>query len=347
MGFTLGMLADRFALDLQGDGGSVINGVCALEPGRAGCISYCSDPKRVGRVARSLASAVIVRTAVRDYPGSLLVARDPALAFARVATLFDDAYDMAGGVDATAVVADGVAVPASCWIGPQAVVETGASLGERCFIGPGCVVRRQAQLGDGCRLEARVYVGPRCRMGSRVHVLPGAVIGSRGFGNVLGDKGWEEIPQLGAVRVGDDVEIGANTTIDRGTLDDTVIGHGVRLDNLIQIAHNCVIGRHTAIAACVGIAGSTRIGARCLIGGAAGIGGHLTIGDGVTILGRAMVTKSLPGPGVYGSGLPVLPAREWRREVARVKRLAGLEDRLARVEKHLAGAAKVPGPTDE
>jgi UDP-3-O-[3-hydroxymyristoyl] glucosamine N-acyltransferase len=159
----------------------------------------------------------------------------------------------------------------------------------------------------------------------------------------MGPKGWEEVPQLGSVVVGDDVEIGANTTIDRGAIDDTVIGNGVRLDNLIMIAHNCRIGDHTAIAACTGIAGSTRIGARCMIGGAVGINGHIEIGDDVIILGRAMVTQSLPDKGVYGSGLPIAPARDWRKTVARVRRLGKLEERVRAVEQRMG----IKGETEE
>jgi UDP-3-O-[3-hydroxymyristoyl] glucosamine N-acyltransferase len=166
-------------------------------------------------------------------------------------------------------------------------------------------------------------------------VQPGAVIGGRGFGNARGPQGWEEVPQLGSVRIGDDVEIGANTCIDRGAIDDTIIESGVRLDNLIQIAHNVRIGAHTAIAAGSGIAGSTVIGSRCMIGGQAGIAGHLQIADDVVILARAMVTRSLPTKGAYGSGLPVSEAREWRRQVAHLRRLEGFNERLRAVERRL------------
>ena len=166
----------------------------------------------------------------------------------------------------------------------------------------------------------------------------GAVVGSRGFGNARGPNGWEEVPQLGSVVIGDDVEVGANTCIDRGTIEDTVIEHGVRLDNLVQIAHNCHIGAHTAIAAGTGIAGSTRIGSRCMIGGACGITGHIEIADDVVLLGRTMVTGSIRAKGIYGSGMPMLEAREWRKTVARVRRLGRLEQRLKHVEKQLGAA---------
>ncbi|MGH8541997.1 MAG: UDP-3-O-(3-hydroxymyristoyl)glucosamine N-acyltransferase, partial [Stenotrophobium sp.] len=185
------------------------------------------------------------------------------------------------------------------------------------------------------RLIANVSIGHEVRIGARCHCQPGAVIGSRGFGNALGSKGWEEVPQLGSVVIGDDVEVGANTTIDRGAIEDTVIGDGVRLDNLIQIAHNVRIGAHTAIAACAGIAGSTNIGARCMIGGAAVINGHIEIADDVIVMGYAMVTKSLLVKGVYGSGMPADNAREWRKQIARVRRLEHTEARLREMEKHL------------
>ncbi|TAM13042.1 MAG: UDP-3-O-(3-hydroxymyristoyl)glucosamine N-acyltransferase [Nevskiaceae bacterium] len=341
MRFTLEALAQRFGLELFGDARSVIEGVCALNPGLPGHLSFCAESRFLVQAKSTLAPALVAAERIPGYSGNLLLARNPLLAFARISALFDDAYDFVPGIDETAVVAGDVALSPTVHIGPHAVVEAGVQLGEGCFLGPGCILRKGAILGAGCRLEANVYVGPRCRLGARVHVLPGAVIGGRGFGNVPGEKGWEEIPQLGVVRIGDDVEVGANTTIDRGALADTVIESGVRLDNLIQVAHNCVIGRDTAIAACTGLAGSSRIGARCMIGGAVVVGGHLTIGDGVTVLGRSGVTKSLSGPGVYG-GFPAVPVKEWHYQVARVRRLNVLEDRLSVLEK-----SRVPGAGDD
>jgi UDP-3-O-[3-hydroxymyristoyl] glucosamine N-acyltransferase len=208
-------------------------------------------------------------------------------------------------------------------------------IGEGSYIGPNCVVRRGAAIGAGSRLEANVYIGPDTVIGARARLLPGAVIGGRGFGLARAKAGWIEVPQLGRVVIGDDVEIGANTTIDRGALDDTVIEDGVKLDNLIQIAHNCRIGAGTAIAACVGVAGSTTIGRNCMIGGASVIGGHIQITDNVLVFGYAMVTKSITEPGQYGSGIPAQPAREWRREVARIRRLPRIDERLAAIEQLL------------
>ena len=334
--FTLGDLATRFGLELRGDAATPITGVCTLQPGKPGCLGFLSSAKFRGQLGETQASAVIVTP--RDAAGletAGLVARDPYLAYARIAALFDPGRAFEPGIHPAASIDPSADIGVGVHVGPAAVIGAGARIGVGSYIGPGCVIGRDAIVGEGARLIAQVHVGDRVKLGLRCHVQPGAVIGSRGFGNARGPEGWEEVPQLGSVVVGDDVEIGANTCIDRGALEDTVIGRGVRLDNLIQIAHNCVIGEHTAIAACTGIAGSTRVGARCMIGGAAGIAGHLTIADDVVILGRCMVTRSLTEKGVYGSGIPAAPARDWRRRVARFRRLDHTEERLAAVEKHL------------
>jgi len=333
---TLGELARRFSLELAGDGATAVRGVCALAPGEPGCISFLANPNYRPLLAGTRAAAVVLTAEdARGHAGPALIAKDPKLAFARIAALFDRSGEFTPGVHPTAAVAADVKVPADGHVGAHAVVEAGVRLGAGVFIGPGCVVRGGAQIGDATRLEAQVYVGERVKLGQRVRAQPGAVIGGRGFGLARGPDGWEEMPQLGSVVVGDDVEIGANTTIDRGAIGDTVLERGVKLDNQIQIAHNVRIGADTAIAACVGIAGSARIGARCIIAGASAINGHIEIGDDVVIMGFTMVTQSLPGPGQYGSGLPVQPARDWRRTVARVRRLGRLDDRIAAVEKKL------------
>lgn len=335
--FTLGELAERFGLKVQGDAQVRIAGICSLAPGKEGCLSYCAERRYRAELAATKASAVVLNARdAADYPGNALVASNPELAFHRIARGFSPDRDGDPGIHPTAMIAADAHIGAGCRIGAHVVIESGAGIGDRCFVGPNCVVRRGATIGAGSRLEANVYVGPRCRLGARAQVLPGAVIGSRGFGWVPTPTGWEEKAQFGIVEIGDDVEIGANTTIDRGALDNvTKIGNGVKLDNQIQIAHNCVIGERTAIAACVGIAGSTVIGKNCLIGGAAGIGGHLKITDNVYINGRAMVTKSITSPGIYGSGLPAMPVREWRKLVARVRRLQYFEQRLQSIEKQL------------
>lgn len=331
--WTLGSLAEHLGLPLSGDTQVSIDGVCSLQPGVAGRISFLADPRYRKQLETTQAAAVILRARDKDAcPVATLVAPDPALAFAQLARLFDTSRHFEPAIHPTAAVSPAARIGEGVGIGPNAVIEADVELGAQTYIGPGCVLRQGASVGAGSRLEANVYLGERCRLGARALVHAGAVIGGRGFGLAPSPKGWIEVPQVGTVLIGDDVEIGSNTCIDRGALDDTVIEDGVKLDNLIQIAHNCRIGAHTAIAGGVGIAGSTTIGRRCMIGGAAGIGGHLRIGDDVVVLGRAMVTKSLPAAGVYGSGLPVMPVREWRKLVARMRRLERFEERLRRLE---------------
>jgi UDP-3-O-[3-hydroxymyristoyl] glucosamine N-acyltransferase len=348
--FTLAELAQRFGLERVGEGEVRIGGVCSLSPGKPGHLSFLANPRNRGQLASTHAAAVVVsREAAGALPGNGLVAADPHLAFARIAQLFDPDREFVAGTHASAVIAADATIADGCHIGPLVVVESGARIGPGCFLGPGCIVGRDANLGGGSRLEARVWIGPRTSIGQRAHIHPGAVIGSRGFGLARTPKGWEEVPQLGRVMIGDDVEIGANTTIDRGAIEDTVIEDGVKLDNQIQIAHNCHIGAHTAIAAVTGIAGSTRIGRRCMIGGAAAISGHLQIADDVVVLGGGMVTKSLTRPGVYGSVLPAEDARHWRKTVVRIRRLEQYETRLKHLEKQLNIAVQdeeAPGEDD-
>lgn len=332
-GETLSALAARFDLQVQGDGEIRIVGVCTLTPGLPGHIGFLANPKYRSQLAATRAAAVVVSQ--RDAAAAtqpVLIARDPYLAFARIARLFDHQAVVVPGCHPSAVVADDAEIDASAEIGPLVVIESGARIAAGVHVGAHSFVGARAVVGAESRLEGRNWIGPRCVIGARARLNPGCVIGGRGFGLAPTPTGWEEVPQLGRVVVGNDVEIGAHTCIDRGAIDDTVIGDGVKLDNLIQVAHNVRIGAHTAIAANTGIAGSTIIGERCLIGGAVGIAGHLTIGDDVVVLARAMVTHSLPEKGAYGSGLPVGPAREWRKQVARFRRLGGLEVRLRQLE---------------
>ncbi|HVT34973.1 MAG TPA: UDP-3-O-(3-hydroxymyristoyl)glucosamine N-acyltransferase [Nevskiaceae bacterium] len=334
--YTLAELAERFGLTVHGDAAARISGVCELAPGEAGRVAFLANPKYRAQLSSSQAGAVIVgRRDAAALPGNGLIAAEPHLAYARVARLFDPSDRRVPGIHATASIAPGVRIPHSAQVSAYALIEDGVEIGEEAYIGPHCHVGRGAHIGAGTRLEARVWIGPRVRIGERGRINPGAVIGARGFGFAPSREGWQEVPQLGTVVIGDDVEVGANTCIDRGALSDTKIGNGVKLDNLIMIAHNVEIGERTAIAACTGIAGSTRIGARCMIGGAAGINGHIEICDDVVLLGRAMVTKSITQKGVYGSGLPLAPVREWHQTVARVRRLHRLEQRLRDIEQQL------------
>jgi UDP-3-O-[3-hydroxymyristoyl] glucosamine N-acyltransferase len=253
------------------------------------------------------------------------VTDNPRLAFARLVTLLYPEPEHTPGVHPTAVIAAGVRVPASATVGPLAVIEEGVELGERSWVGPGCILQRGARVGEETRLVARVSLYPGVELGARCLVHAGAVIGADGFGLAADGGSWVKISQVGSVRIGNDVEIGANTTVDRGAIGDTVIGEGAKLDNQIQVGHNVIIGAHTAIAACTGISGSTTIGKRCMVGGMVGFAGHLTIADDVVITGCSLVSASIREPGSYSSGMPTVPTRAWRRMVAHLRRFGEKE----------------------
>jgi UDP-3-O-[3-hydroxymyristoyl] glucosamine N-acyltransferase len=334
---TLAELAQRLRaglpeLEVVGDPATPIRGVCTLSPGEPGCLGFLANPRYRAQLATTRAAAVVLgRRDAAGFSGNALIAKDPYLAFARIAALFDRSGDFTPGVHPSASVAAGVVIPPTAHVGAGAVVDAGAVIGAGAYIGPNCSVGREAHVGDGSRLEGNVFVGPRVRVGKRARLSPGAVLGSRGFGLARGAAGWEEVPQTGTVILGDDVEVGAGTTVDRGALGDTVIEDGVKLDNLIQVGHNVRIGAHTVMAANCAIAGSTRIGARCMIGGCTCINGHIDIADDVVIFGFAMVLKGIAQKGQYG-GAPARPAREWRREIGAIHRLGRLEQRLRELE---------------
>ena len=272
--------------------------------------------------ARTRAAAVVLAGAdAADCPVVALVSRNPYADFARIAALYDARPAPQPGVHASAVVAPDAVVEAGASIGPLCVVGARTRIGAGAELGPGCVVGDDCVVGAQSRLVARVTLVARVVLGQRVLVHPGAVLGADGFGLAMDGGRWLKVPQLGGVRIGDDCEIGANTTIDRGALGDTVLEEDVRLDNQIQIGHNCHIGAHTAMAGCVGVAGSTRIGRHCLVAGAAGISGHLVICDKVTISAMTMVTRSITEPGEYSSGLPMQDNRTWKRNIARFRHL--------------------------
>jgi UDP-3-O-[3-hydroxymyristoyl] glucosamine N-acyltransferase len=258
-------------------------------------------------------------------PVAALIDSNPYLAYARIADLLHPQAPPTPGIHPSAVVSGIARIPASATVGPLAVIEDEVELGERVFVGPGCIVQRGARLGADTRLTARVTVCADVRIGQRCIVHAGAVIGADGFGFAPDAGTWVKVPQVGTVEVGDDVEIGANTTIDRGAIDDTVVENGVKLDNQIQVGHNVTIGAHTAVAGCVGISGSTTIGQRCMIGGGVGIAGHLTIADDVVVTGCSLVSASIRQAGSYSSGMPAVETRMWRRMVAHLRRLDSKE----------------------
>jgi UDP-3-O-[3-hydroxymyristoyl] glucosamine N-acyltransferase len=322
MAMTLGEIAVRFGLELAGDPQLAVDGVAALASAAPGKLTFCTGAKYRAQLAATRATAVVLtRELAADCPVAALVSARPYAAYARIAQLLHPAPAVTGGRAPGAQVAPGASVAASAWVGPNAVIGAGAVVGERCSIGPNSVLEEGVRLGDDCRLEAGVTLLRGVVTGSRCSFKAGAVVGSDGFGFAPDSDGYVKVPHLGTVRLGDDVEVGANTTIDRGTIGDTVIGDGVKLDNQVQVGHNCRIGAHTVIAGCTGVSGSSVIGSRCMIGGAVGIAGHLEIGDEVVVTGYSLVTHSLPGPGMYSSGMPAIEARKWRRAVASLHRL--------------------------
>jgi UDP-3-O-[3-hydroxymyristoyl] glucosamine N-acyltransferase len=322
MAMTLGEIAVRFGLDLAGDPTQSISGVAALASATPGTITFCTGAKHRKALAATRASAVVVpHELAGECPVATLVSPRPYAAFARIAQALHPLPEVTPGRARSAEVAASAAVAAAAWLGPHAVIGAGAVVGERCSIGPNCVIEAGARIGDDCRLEAGVTICRGVVIGRRCTFKAGAVIGGDGFGFAPDADGYVKVPHLGGARLGDDVDVGANTTIDRGTLEDTVIGDGVKLDNQVQVGHNCRIGAHTVIAGCVGISGSSIVGSRCMIGGAVGIAGHLEIGDGVVVTGYSLVSHSLPGPGMYSSGIPAIEASKWRRAVARLRRL--------------------------
>ena len=326
-GFELQDLASRFGLELSGDGGTRIHGVGTLEAAGPGQLAFLANPAYRKQLPATRAGAVVLRAEdAAASPVPCLVAKDPYAAFARLAALFEPAAPVSPGVHPSAVVEAGAEISPTASIGALCHVAAGARIGAGAALGPGCIVGPECDVGEDCLLVARVTLVARVRLGRRVRVHPGAVLGAEGFGLAMAEGRWLKVPQLGGVRIGDDCEIGANTTIDRGAIEDTVLEEDVRLDNQIQVGHNVRIGAHTAMAGCVAVAGSTRIGSYCLIGGGAGFVGHIEVGDRVTVTARSLVTHSLAGPGEFSSGTPLQPTRQWRRNAARFKQL----DELAR-----------------
>jgi UDP-3-O-[3-hydroxymyristoyl] glucosamine N-acyltransferase len=331
---TLGQIAARFGLVLRGDPLARIARVSQLDDASAGSLSFLADPRHRRFLAATAATAVIVDAASEpDCPVNALLADNPRAAYARVAAWLNPQVAITPGVHPSAVVAADAKVAASAEIGALACVGAGAEIGERVLVGPGSVVGPRVQIGADTRLTARVTLYHEVRIGERCLLHGGVVIGADGFGIAQDRDGWVKVPQLGTVVIGNDVEIGANTTVDRGAIGNTVIEDGVKLDNQIQVGHNVRIGAHTAIAGCTGISGSATIGKRCMIGGQVGIAGHLSIADGVVVLGQSMVSSSIDTPGVYAAAVPASEAAGWRRVVARLRQLDALFHRVRRLER--------------
>lgn len=336
MGYSLRDIAEALGARVHGDDDCRIDRVATLADADPGSISFLANRRYRPQLLRTRASAVILdREFVSACPVTALEVSNPYLGYARVAALLSSEQPVHSGIHPTAYVSDAATVHSSACIGPQAVVEDRARVGARSHVGPGCIVGRGATIGEDCTLKANVTICHEVRIGDRVLLHPGVVIGADGFGLANDDGIWVKVPQLGAVIIADDVEVGANTTIDRGALADTLIEEGVKLDNLIQIGHNVRIGAHTAIAAGVAIGGSATIGKRCTIGGAASIAGHLEIADDVHLTATSAVPNTISEPGLYSSGMPIQDNRSWRRNVVRMRQLDEMAKRIKMLEKKL------------
>jgi UDP-3-O-[3-hydroxymyristoyl] glucosamine N-acyltransferase len=336
--FTLGDIAAHLGGELIGDSAVRVTRIGPLEGATPSTISFLSNPKYQSQLAVSQAACVLVSPAMRDAAaarGAAIVLDDPYLGFARLTRLWAERLRpaTAAGVHPSAVVDASARIGAGVHIGPLAVVEADAVIGDHAVIGPHCVIGRGAAVGEGTRLSAHVTLGFGCRIGARGIVHPGVVIGADGFGFAPVQGRWEKIEQLGNVRIGDDVEIGANTCIDRGALDDTVIEDGVKLDNLIQIGHNVHVGANTAMAGCAGVAGSATIGANCTVGGGAIVLGHLTLADNVHISAASVVMRSIGKPGQYSGVFPIDDNASWEKNAATLRQLHTLRERLRALEK--------------
>jgi UDP-3-O-[3-hydroxymyristoyl] glucosamine N-acyltransferase len=348
MTMTLGELAVRFGCELRGDPAATVDSVASLSQAGDRAVSFLANPRYVSQLKDTRAGAVILdaKSAVSS-PVAALVALNPHATYARVAALLHPDPPLRPGIHSMAVVAPGAHIDASAEIAASACVGEHARIGARCFIGPGSVIEHGAIIGADTRFVARVFIGHDVEFGARCIVQPGAVIGADGFGFAPEKGAWIKVPQVGGVWIGDDVEIGSNTTIDRGALDNTVIEEGVKLDNLIMIAHNCRIGAHSALAATVAIAGSSVLGKRCILGGKVGLTGHISLCDDVVVLGTTFISHSITRPGVYSSALPSEEAGVWRRIVARIKRLDVMAKRMRALEKHVGFSAADPGHSED
>jgi UDP-3-O-[3-hydroxymyristoyl] glucosamine N-acyltransferase len=334
MPISLGELATRFGCELIGDPDVVVSAVASLPNATNASLTFLSNPAYKQQLSSTKAAAVILKPAdADDCPVAALLHDDPYACYARMANAVCPPPAFEPGQHASAVVDPSATVAASAHLGPNVVVGANSRIGENVYVGPGTVIGPDCDVGDDCRCIANVTFARAVQVGQRGIFHPGAVIGSDGFGNAMTKEGWLKVPQLGGVRIGNDVEIGANTTVDCGAIDDTVIDDGVRIDNLCMIAHNVHIGAHTAMAAMVGIAGSATIGKRCLFAGRGGTVGHISVCDDVIVGAMSFATKDITEPGTYVASFPAEPAKDWARKVGRFRRIEALQARVKKLEK--------------
>lgn len=336
MSCTLGELATQFGCELAGDPAVVISAVATLSSGSKGTISFLANSAYLHALESTGASAVILKESdLGKCPVDALISSNPYLTFARVAELLypDAVYDP--GIHASATIDDSSAIDASAHIAANVFVGAGCEIAAHVHVGPGAVIGPRCRIGEYTRVLANCTLVQDVTIGARGIIHSGAVIGSDGFGNAMSDQGWVKVRQVGGVRIGDDVEIGCNSTIDRGAIGDTVIENGVRLDNLVQIAHNVHIGEHTAMAAMSGISGSTIIGKRCMFAGKASSVGHVTICDDVIVGAASFISKDIGEPGVYVASFPAEKDKTWKRKAARFRQIDDIVKRLKELEKRI------------
>lgn len=343
MKYTLGELAEHVSGIVKGDVSCEIESVATLQHAENNQISFLTNPSYRKQLASSNAGGVIMSaTDAENCVLNTIISDNPYAAYAKIAALLSPVETYISGIDKSAHIAADVNIDSSASVAAGVVIESGVMLGDSVRVGPGCVIQQGSIIGAHSVLTANVTVTHDCEIGERNLIHPGVVIGADGFGQAMDKGSWIKVPQLGRVVIGNDVEIGANTTIDRGAIEDTVIEDNVKLDNQIQVAHNVKIGAHTAIAGCTAIAGSTKIGKHCRIAGMVGIVGHLEIADNVTVTAKSLVSGSIKKAGVYSAGTPLEPSQQWRKNTVRFKHLDEMAKRLNTLEKKLASKNK-PG----
>jgi len=333
MPFTLYELAEITGTSLSGSGEAIIESVADISSAKAGSIVFVSNPKYTKYLHTTAASAVIItKKMLQGCDRPALVTDHPRVVFSKIALLLNPLPEVESWISPHAVIAPDADVDPSSRIEACVVVQSGVSIGPGTWISPGCVIEKNAKVGANSRLFANVTIGEGCTLGDNNIIHSGAVVGADGFGFAWDKDSYIKVPQLGAVRIGNVVEIGANTSIDRGAIGDTIIENGVKIDNQIQLGHNDHIGEHTTISGHTGIAGSVEIGRKCIIGGGVGIGDNLEIADNVILTGRSSVPNSIKQPGIYASVMPALEAGKWRRILARIKQLDDLAKRIKALE---------------
>ncbi len=330
---SLGELATEFGCELVGDPETRVDRVATLANASPASVGFLASPAYRSELLSTKAAAVVLTEAdAGDCPVAALISDDPYATYALIAGVLHQPAGHAAGIHSSAVIADSASISDSAHVSANVVIGEDCTISDGVYLAAGCVLGKRCSIGRDSQVLVNATLVGDVRIGERTIVHPGAVIGSDGFGNVRGDSGWIKIPQLGGVVIGSDVEIGTNTAVDRGAIDDTIIEDGVRLDNLIQIGHNARIGAHTAIAGMTAIAGSATVGKRCMIAGLAGVIGHVTVCDDAVITAQALITKDIREPGVYSATFGAEKDQDWKRMIVRFRRSEALEKRVAELE---------------